>query len=130
MQPTVKLGRGRSLARSSSFPRAQWLGTVDANGMHGALMLGPTGRYFLVIGEAAHPLDTDAVLQAIEQAAADMVPQPRRPRGAPTLHGERMAQYSVNLTPTQEACASELGAGNLSAGIRRLIDAHRKAAHP
>lgn len=124
-QLTVKLGPGRSLARSGLFPQSQWLGTVDADGLRGALMLGPTGRYFLVVGEAPHPLDTDAVLQAIERAAADMAPQPKRPRGAPSLHGERMAQYGVTLTSAQAEHARQLGEGNLAAGIRRLIDASR-----
>jgi hypothetical protein len=49
-------------------------------------------------------------------------PSPRYPLGRPLVHGVRLIQRAVSLTPQQWERLRELGGGNASAGLRRLLD--------
>lgn len=49
----------------------------------------------------------------------------KRPSGRPTLTGETLTVVQVRLTANQIATARKLGAGNLSEGVRRALEAQR-----
>lgn len=47
---------------------------------------------------------------------------PKKKRGRPPLHDKAMRAYAVRLTTQQANRARKLGGGDLSEGVRKLID--------
>jgi hypothetical protein len=58
---------------------------------------------------------------ALRPPKAPRPERPRRPPGRPRLGEGRRAAHTGSLTPAQWARLKELGGGNASAGLRRLL---------
>jgi hypothetical protein len=62
-----------------------------------------------------------ARLAALRPPKEPRPPRPRRPAGRPRVADVRLVTRSLSLTPAQWARLRELGEGNASAGLRRLL---------
>ena len=100
-----------------------WIGTaITDDGIEGALAFNDLSQNYVQFTSPNESiqLDNAQVIAAITEHQNYLLTG-KKPKGRPLLHGERVHPHQIMLTLTQASDIKDIGDGNLSEGVRRLL---------